>query len=303
MRVFITGACGFVGRHLVRELEAAGHQPFGFGLEPSPGPDFCPVVQGDILNPQAVADAVMRVRPDAGIHLAAMASPTEATTRSALMAAVNVQGTVHVLEAFRRGAPLARLLVISSARVYGSRNPDVPIREDDPLTPDSLYAITKEAADRITLQYAADFNSPFMTARPHNHTGPGQGEAFIVGSFAAQFRRMAAGKTAPLLKIGNPDSSRDFLDVRDVVRAYRLLLEQGKPGLSYNIASGRHVTIRMIIDTLGLITGVKPEVLIEPARFRPSDFSALLDTTRLAEHTGWRPALTLEQTLRDMVAV
>ncbi len=301
MRVFITGACGFVGQYLVRELEAAGHQPFGFGLEPSPGPHFCPVIQGDILKPESVAEAVKQVRPDAGVHLAALASPADAATRSALMAAVNVQGTVHVLEAFRREAPAARLLTVSSARIYGSRNPGTPIREDDPLTPDSLYAVTKEAADRLTLQYAIDFQSPFLTARPHNHTGPGQGEAFSAGSFAAQFRRMADGTAPAILKIGNPESARDFLDVRDVVRAYRLLLEQGKPGLAYNIASGRQVSIQMIIDTLARITGVTPEVQIEESRFRPADFSAPLDTSRLVSHTGWSPRLTLEQTLRDMV--
>jgi GDP-4-dehydro-6-deoxy-D-mannose reductase len=303
MRVFITGACGFAGRHLVHELTEAGHEPFGFGLEPPPGPGFCPVIQGDILKPDEVAAAVREIRPEAGVHLAAMAAPADAASRAALMAAVNIQGTVHVLEAFRREAPRARLLAVSSARIYGSRTPPAPIREDEPPTPDSLYAITKEAADRLALQYAADFHAPFLTARPHNHTGPGQGEAFSVGSFAAQFRRMAAGLEPPVLKIGNPDSARDFLDVRDVVRAYRLLLEKGQPGLAYNIASGRSVSIGEIIAALSRITGLRPEVRIEPARYRPADFSAPLDTTRLAEHTGWRPRLTLDETLRDMVAV
>jgi GDP-4-dehydro-6-deoxy-D-mannose reductase len=301
MRVLITGACGFAGRYLVAELTAAGHEPYGFGLEPPPEGPFCPVIQGDILKPDSLLAAVRQVNPEAGVHLAAMASPPDAATKGALMAAVNVQGTVHVLEAFRKEAPNARLLVVSSARVYGSGKPGIPICEEDPLNPDSLYAVTKEAADRITLQYAKDFRLPFMTARPHNHTGPGQAETLIVGSFVAQFRRMGAGEIPAILKTGNLDSSRDFLDVRDVVRAYRLLLETGCPGLAYNIAANRPVTIRDLIGTLSRLSGVKPETRVDPARFRPVDSSALLDTTRLEKDTGWRPHLSLEETLRDML--
>jgi GDP-4-dehydro-6-deoxy-D-mannose reductase len=302
MRVFITGACGFVGQYLVRELIRAGHEPFGFGLEPPPPGPFCPVVQGDILQPGLLGETVRRLKPDAGIHLAALAAPADAATRGALMVAVNVQGTIHLLEAFRREAPAARLLTVSSARIYGSQSPDAPIPEDSPLAPDSLYAITKEAADRMTLHYAQEFGLPFMTARPHNHTGPGQGENFSVGSFAAQFRAMLAGAKPAVLTVGNLDSAREFLDVRDVVRAYRLLLEKGRPGQAYNIASGRQVSIRTLIETLSRLSGIRPAVEVDPARFRPADFSAPLDTNNLTADTGWKPELSLEDTLRDMLA-
>ena len=302
MRVLVTGACGFVGRYLVRELTAAGHLPVGFGLEPPPASSFCPVIRGDILEADAVAAAVRDIRPDAAVHLAALAFPPDAASKPARMAAVNVQGTVHLLEAFRREAPAARLLMVSSARVYGSRVPAAPIREDDPLAPDSLYAVTKAAADLITLQYARDFGLPFMTARPHNHTGPGQSEQFSIAGFAAQFRRLAADSGRPAIQVGNLDSTRDFLDVRDVVRAYRLLLERGTAGLAYNIASGRCIPLSLLIDTLVRLSGVNPKREIDPARFRPTDSSAPLDTTRLTRDTGWTPALTLEDTLRDMLA-
>lgn len=302
MRVLITGACGFVGQYLVRELIGAGHEAFGFGLEsPPPGP-FCPVERGDILRSDSLHETVRRLKPDAGVHLAALAAPADAESRGALMVAVNVQGTIHVLEAFRREAPAARLLTVSSARIYGSQDPGKPIREDAPLAPDSLYAITKEAADRMTLHYGSEFGLPFMTARPHNHTGPGQGESFSVGSFVAQFRRIRAGASPAVLKVGNLDSAREFLDVRDVVKAYRLLLERGRPATAYNIASGRQVSIRTLIETLSRLSGVRPAVEIDPARFRPADFSAPLDTGRLSADTGWKPELTLEDTLRDMLA-
>lgn len=301
MRVLITGACGFAGRYLVRELTAAGHKPYGFGLEPPPNPEFCPVIQGDILDAAAIAAAIRKIKPDAVVHLAALTTPAEGAMRAALMISVNIQGTANVLESIRREAPSARLLAVSSARVYGSRTPDVPIQEDDPLTPDSLYAVTKEAADRLTLQYARELKMSFMTARPHNHTGPGQAESLSVGSFASQFRRMAAGVSPAVLKVGNLDSARDFLDVRDVVRAYRLLLECGRPGQAYNIASGRQVSIRMLIDALCRLSGIHPTVEVDPDRYRPADFSAPLDTTRLTTDTGWTTGFTLEDTLREML--
>jgi GDP-4-dehydro-6-deoxy-D-mannose reductase len=302
MRILVTGVCGFVGRYLVRELADSGHEPFGFGLNPPSETGACPVIQGDILDPDALSAAVRKIRPDAAVHLAALACPTDGAAHSARMVSVNIQGTANVLEAFRQEAPQARLLALSSARVYGSRTPVIPLREDDPLDPDSLYAVTKEAADRLTLHYAREFGLSFMTARPHNHTGPGQAENLSVGSFAAQFRRMAAGSAPAVLKVGNLDSARDFLDVRDVVRAYRLLLERGRPGLAYNIASGRRISIRMLIDTLARLSGISPALEIDPTRYRPADFSAPLDTTRLVTDTGWAPRLTLEETLRDMLA-
>lgn len=302
MRVLVTGACGFVGRYLVRELAASGHTSVGFGLEPPPPDPFCPVIRGDILDAQAVADAVRRIRPDAAIHLAAMAFPPDGETQPARMAAVNIQGTVHLLDAVRREAPAARLLTVSSARIYGSRPSAAPLPEEAPLDPDSLYAATKAAADLLTLQYARAFGLPAMTARPHNHTGPGQPETMSVASFVAQVRRIAAGTAPPRLTVGNLASTREFLDVRDVVRAYRLLLEKGRPGQAYNIASGRPVSLASLVDTLARLAGVNPARDVDPARFRATDASAPLDTRRLVRDTGWTPAFPLEATLRDMLA-
>lgn len=300
MRVLITGVAGFVGHHLVAELAAHGHESSGLDRAVATDLPVREFIAADMCDGAAIHDAVVRLAPDACVHLAGMAFVPSGQAYPAQMAAVNIMGTTHLLEALRSAAPRARLLCISTAQVYGATGGPTPLREEDPLRPDSLYAVTKAASDGIALLYARQYGMPIMIARPHNHIGPGQSSAYVVASFASQVAAIRRG-APPLIKVGNLDSQRDFTDVRDVVRAYRLLIERGTPGEIYNIASGRQVRIGEVLSRLCELARIRPEIVRDNALYRPSDGGLILDTSRLRTTTGWAPTIPLDQTLHDLM--
>lgn len=302
MRIFLTGASGFVGRHLARELCRAGHTVTGFDLLQAQVEGITDMIAGNLQDTDAISDAIARMQPDAGIHLGGMAFVPSGWKDTAGLFAINTLGAIHVLDAFRQYAPQARLLVVTSAEVYGSKPRPHPAREDDPLDPDNPYAISKAAADLITLQYSQRHGLPAMTARPYNHIGPGQSEKFVVASFAAQLRAIAAGHAPAVLKTGNLDGYCDFSDVRDIVRGYRMLIERGRAGSAYNLCSHRETTIRAILDMLCAISGVHPQIERDPERYRPAVNRPQLDTTRIENDLQWKTEIQIEQTLRDILA-
>ncbi len=304
MRILVTGACGFAGRHLVAELLAHGHDPAALDLAAPPSA-FPPSVlyrRADLADAAQLHQAVAEIQPEGCIHLAGLAFVPIGWSDPARMMQVNLIGTINLLEALRRGAPHARLLLISSAEVYGRTPPSAPLTEDAPLQPDHPYALSKSAAESMAFLYERRYGLPALAARPCNHIGPGQSGDFVVPSFAAQLREMAAGKRPPVMQVGNLDSRRVFLDVRDVARAYRLLMESGVPGRAYNVAGGDERSIREVLDMLCRAAGIQPRVEVDPARFRPTDRLPLLDGARLERATGWRPQIPLEETLRDIMA-
>lgn len=303
MRILVTGAGGFVGRHAVREFRTHGHEPVAFDAGyGTPMQDVVETLQGDLRDPDAVDRAVVASRPDACLHLGGISFVPAGQSDPAVMMAVNVAGTVHVLDAVVRHAAAARVLVISSSHAYGSKARVRPMTEDEPLMPESIYGMSKAAADLTTLNYARERGIHAMTARPNNHTGPGQSPRFVVPSFAEQVRAVASGAVPGPVHVGNLESERDITDVRDVVRAYRLLLEKGQAGQAYNISSHQSVSVGRVLETLFRLAGVKAEIEVDPARVRPTDRSPLLDTSRLFSHTGWKPEIALETTLRDVLA-
>ncbi|MFC1461080.1 GDP-mannose 4,6-dehydratase [Verrucomicrobiota bacterium] len=302
MRVLVTGSAGFAGPHLIRELLDHDHEVVAFDLNPKAGHlRDIKTFAGDIQDSDIVDRVVAEVRPDACIHLSAISFVPEGWANIRSMFSVNLTGTLNVLEAFRKSAPEARVLVISSAEVYGSNQRNDLVTEDDAVNPDNPYAISKAAADSVTLLYAHEYSMHTMTARPGNHIGPGQSSRFVVASFAGQLSAVASGQDGPV-RVGNLDSRRDFTDVRDVARAYRLLIEKGKAGQAYNIASGRTVMVRAVFDELCAIAGVRPDIEIDPALFRPARERALLDIKKIAADVGWRPEVPLSDTLRDIMA-
>ncbi len=291
MRVLVTGGSGFVGGFVRTELEQAGHEVVLHGAE-----------QGDIRDPAVALAMVREARPEACLHMAGIAFVPRAWSEPALVFGVNVEGTIHLLEAVRHHAPAARTLVISSAQVYGNTPREHPLREDAPLEADNLYGVSKVAADLSALLYARRYGLPVMTARPCNHIGPGQARDYVVPAFAAQIKTIAAGRAEARMKVGNLESRREFADVRDVARAYRLLLEGGRPGQAYNVSTGRLIRIGEVLDELCRRAGVSPVRERDDRLYRPTDAQPALDATRIREDVGWTPRIPLDQTLADILA-
>jgi GDP-4-dehydro-6-deoxy-D-mannose reductase len=303
MKVLVTGADGFVGRYVVPELRRAGHTPLEM-IQPGAAaglPEEPTAVACDVRDADGLRRLVGRVQPDGCIHLAGIAFVPTGWSDPELVFSVNLLGTINLLEAFRHEAPSARLLVVTSSEVYGRPVSSAPLTEDAPLAAANLYAVSKLSADRAALLYARRYGMPVMTARPQNHIGPGQSTQFVATSFAAQLADMAdRGGAGAVIRVGNLDCERNFTDVRDVARAYRLLVERGRPGEGYNIGSGQLVKVAEILRLLCHLAGVQPRVEVDPERYRPLDNPPTLDIRKILQHTGWKPEMDLSDTLRDI---
>jgi GDP-4-dehydro-6-deoxy-D-mannose reductase len=299
MKILVTGACGFVGKHILNELAAAGHEAVGMDVGAAPA-QLAPhhFISANITDADAVAGIVANLAPDACLHLAGWSFVGNGNPRTVLD--VNLMGTVNLLDAFRNIRSTARILCISSAQVYGMTERTNPIREDEPLNPGTFYAVSKAAADQLAQLYAREYGLSIMVARPNNHIGPGQSPQFAIPSFVRQIKAIRKGAPA-VIKVGNLDNHRDFTDVRDVARAYRFLLEKGHPGKAYNITSGHEMRVGDILNRLCELAGIKPELVRDPALYRPLDHNPVLNFTLLREDTGWAPEIPIDQTLRDIL--
>lgn len=300
MKVLVTGCSGFAGRHAVAALLKAGHEAVGGDLV---GPPRFPVPchEMDVRDLGSIVRVLQQVRPDAVLHLGGIAFVPLGWSEPQLVFSVNTIGTLNLLDAVRQHAPAARVLVVTSAEVYGSHPAPRPLAEDAPYRPDNIYGVAKAAADHAALLYATRHRLYAMVARPSNHIGAGQSLDFVSSAFAAQLAAIAGG-AEPVIRVGNLDQRRDFTDVRDVVHAYIRLLEQGQAGLAYNIASGRMIPVREILDTLCDIARVRPRIEIDPALFRPNENRPAYDTSRIRAHVGWQPEIPLRQTLETVYA-
>ena len=281
-------------------LRSAGHEAVGSDVG-SPAGGTSIYLPMDVRDPDSIASVLADVAPDAVLHLGGIAFVPLGWTQPQRVFHVNTIGTLNVLDAVRQHRPSARILVVTSAEVYGSHPAPAPLAEDAPYRPDNIYGVAKAAADHAALLYAAHHRLDVMVARPSNHIGAGQSKDFVSSSFASQLAAIAAGG-APLLRVGNLDQRRDFTDVRDVARAYVLLLERGHAGLAYNIASGHLMPVRDLLDGLCAVAQVRPQVEIDPALFRPDENRPSYDTARIRAHVGWEPEIPLRQTLEAVYA-
>ena len=300
MKVLVTGCSGFAGRHAIAALRQAGHEVVGGDVACPPGFSI-PCQTLDVRNLDSIVRALDETRPDAILHLGGIAFVPLGWTEPQLVFSVNTVGTLNLLDAVRRQAPATRVLVVTSAEVYGSHPAPAPLTEDAPYRPDNIYGVAKAAADQSALLYAAHHQLDVMVARPSNHIGPGQSRDFVSSAFASQLAAIARGAD-PVMRVGNLDQRRDFTDVRDVARAYALLLDNGKTGAAYNIASGNMTPVRDILDTLCGIAGVRPRIDVDPALFRPTDERPAYDASRIRRDAAWQPEIPLSQTLRDIYA-
>ena len=290
MRAFVTGGQGFVGPWLVEHLESCGDDVVVSGPEV------------DITVPDAIGGAMEGSRPDAVYHLAAQSSVGSSWSDVGQTFAVNTLGTVNVLEAARACAERPRVLLVSSSEVYGAVHPDeLPVSEDAPFRPSTPYAASKAAAEMAGIQAWTGRGLEVVRVRPFNHTGPGQQPQFVVPALAHQIIE-AAERGAATLQTGNLKVSRDLSDVRDVVRAYRLLVEGGEPGEVYNVCRGESVAIEDLAHRLLELAGVDLALQVDPERVRPVDVPDMRgDATRLRDQTGWQPLVPLDRTLTDVL--
>lgn len=310
MRVFVTGAEGFVGRRVVRALLARGDE-VSAGIRPG-GPLEVPGLSHqeraavrrlplELLDTASV-EAALADPPEAVIHLAAIASGADARRDPGASWAVNAAGTARVAEALgrarERGAdPL--LVVVSSAEVYGAGQ-GRPRKESDPLVPCSPYAASKVGAEVAAFEVARRTGLRVVVVRPFSHTGPGQSDRAVAPAFAARLRAARRGG-ARSVPVGNLDPVRDFLHVDDVVSAYLALLARGVPGEAYNVARGSGITLRELFDRLAAHLGVAAAPVVDPGLVRTADIPNLVgDAGKLEAATGWRPAISLDQTLKEV---
>jgi GDP-4-dehydro-6-deoxy-D-mannose reductase len=288
VRIWVTGASGFVGRHLTPRLIDQGWEVTGTDLE------------FDVSDRVAVAKRAQELSPDAIVHLAAQSSVAASLGDSELTYRVNYLGTLAVLRGAAACSSQPRVLLIGSADQYGMGEPNSkPFTEDSPQAPNSPYAHSKAEADQLGATFASN-GLPVVRVRAFNHTGPGQSDAFVLSSFARQAAEIEAGKCEPVLRVGNLDSVRDFLDVEDVVDAYLRLLDPQVEIDAYNVSSGVGVRLGDLLKILLEPLPHKPRIENDPARFRPTDYS-VGDSSRLRAATGWEPRVPIERTLKALL--
>jgi len=259
----------------------------------------------DLADAANVSLVVAQARPSVVFHLAAQAFVPEATADPLATYDTNVMGTARLIEALRAlpREDRPRLLFASSGEVYGARAPaELPIRETLVPEPATAYAASKVAAEAIVLGSARQYGIDTVVTRAFNHIGPGQSERFVVAAFAKRLAQIAAGSD-PLFPVGNLSPARDFLDVRDVVRAYADLAERGVAGQTYNVCSGVPTTIQEVLRQLVMAARVGVEIREDPTLVRPVDVPTVFgDSAKLRAATGWKPAYALPHSLRDVYA-
>ena len=309
--VLVTGAAGFCGRHLVDDLLAQGADVVALDLGGTRLDELCrsrhrvTPVPWDLAaaGPDALEAALGGRRFGAVYHLAGLASVRRSFSDVRQTLEVNALAALNLFGALQRQDPLPPLLLVGSAEEYGPGPADgSAFAEVMPLEPVSPYALSKVWQESLGRYYARTLRWPVLMTRTFNHTGPGQGPDFVCADFARQIARIELGLQAPVLRVGNLAVARDFLDVRDVAVAYRLVLERGRAGAAYNVCSGK---ARSIAELLRLLLGqasVAIEVIADASRLRPTDIPVLRgDPGLLVRETGWSPRYALEETLRDLL--
>jgi GDP-4-dehydro-6-deoxy-D-mannose reductase len=298
----VTGAAGFAGSHMLDLLAGQSAEVVAWHRPGGAAPSLRDSVRWqavDVLDRASVREAIRGLQPRAVYHCAGAAHVGQAWNAATTTLATNVRGTHHVIEALRDFAPDAHLLNPSSALVYAPSTE--PLDEQHPLLPASPYGLSKLAQELVGRGNA---DGPFVhLARPFNHFGPRQDPSFAGSGFARTIALIEAGRMRPEIQVGNLEPLRDLTDVRDTVRAYQLILEQGTPGRPYNVCSGRPIKVGHLLDMMLRRAKISIRVVVDPGRYRPNDSPIVQgDPTRTREELGWTPRIPLEQTIDDLLA-
>ncbi|MCE1248894.1 MAG: GDP-mannose 4,6-dehydratase [Firmicutes bacterium] len=311
MRILITGITGFVGSHLAEYLLQKNEDNEIFGIyrwrsrteNLNQIKDKVKMVECDLLDSGSVRSMMEQVKPDRIFHLAAQSYVLSSWHAPADTISNNIIGQVNILEAMKELNLNCRVQIAGSSEEYGLVKPEeTPIKETNPLRPLSPYAVSKVGQDMLAYQYYKSYGFHLIRTRAFNHSGPRRGDVFVESNFAKQIVDIEMGKAEPVVMVGNLDAQRDFTDVRDVVKAYDLAIENANPGEVYNICSNNAYSIKEILDILLSKSHVKIEIKTDPARLRPSDVQLLLgDYSKLNSLTGWKPEIPFEQTLEDLL--
>lgn len=299
-RALIFGVNGFVGAHLARELASHGYEVCGSDLR-----DGCslPGVMGyascDLADPEGVAKVVADAKPDYIVNLAAISSVGQSWRMPALTMRVNVEGALNVMEAARVLEKMPRVLLVGSSEEYAPK--DEPLNEDDPTVSNNPYGISKATQERFAALFAERYGLEVCLTRSFNHTGPGQSTNFVLPSWCAQAAAIERSGKPGKMGVGNLKVARDFSDVRDVVRAYRLILEGGRAGEAYNVGSGRALPLGELLEAVIGFCSQGIGVEVDPALIRPADTPCICcDASKLRNELGWETERNIEDTLKEI---
>ena len=308
-KALITGITGFAGSHLAELLLEKGFEVWGTA-RPRSKTDHIEAIKSkihledaDLVDSHSLYTIVNKIRPDFIFHLAAQSFvPTSWASPSATLE-VNITGSANLFEAVRQAGIDPVIQIACSSEEYGLVYPDeTPIKEDNPLRPQSPYAVSKVAMDYLGYQYFCSYNMRIIRTRGFNHTGPRRGETFVTSNFAKQIALIEKKKQEPVIHVGNLDATRDWTDVRDMVNGYVAAVEKGEPGEVYNICTGHGVVIKDMLDILLSYSSVKVTIEPDQSRMRPSDVPVLIgDNTKFVKQTGWKDTIPFEQTMKDLL--
>ncbi len=308
-RSLITGIAGFAGSHLAELLLSKGHEVYGL-CRPRSKTDNIESIKtklhledADLLDSHSLYSTIARIKPDYIFHLAAQSFVPTSWVSPSVTLEVNVVGTGNLFEAVRQVNIDPVIQIACSSEEYGLVHPDeIPIKETNPLRPQSPYAVSKIAMDYLGYQYFCSYKMRIIRTRGFNHTGPRRGETFVTSNFAKQIALIEKGKQNPVISVGSLTSSRDWTDVRDIVRGYLMAVEMCDPGEVYNICTGTGVKVSDMLSRLLSFTKTKVEIKSDPSRMRPSDVPVLVgDNTKFVKKTGWKAEISFKNTMEDLL--
>ena len=303
MKALIIGAAGFVGNYLLQHI----HETYDWDIAATKldneqiNCNYADVYNLNIMDMDAILALLNDIQPDFIFYLAAQSSVSVSWTRPDLTVDINIKGCIHLFNALRQASHHSRVLLIGSGEEYGHILPSqTPVSEQTPLTPGNIYAATKACQNMLGSIYARAYGLDIIMVRAFNHIGPRQAPTFVVSDFCRQVALIEDNRLEPVIKVGNLNALRDFTDVRDVVRAYGLLIQTGKPGETYNIGSGQAIAIQTILDKVLQMSSSEIRVEVDAQKLRPVDVPIIeADISKLQECIPWQPEITLEQTIKE----